>query len=72
MPDRRPDLKLITPSASPAEAAAVVAALERFTRATAPPPAAAAQASDPWRRAAMIEAVSRADPDDAPDPWINT
>ncbi len=34
--NRRPRLKLIAPSASPEEAAAVVAAVERFMRATAP------------------------------------
>ncbi len=36
MPNRRPHFELIAPSASPEEAAAVVAALERFMRATAP------------------------------------
>jgi hypothetical protein len=72
MPNRRPELRLIAPSASPEEAAAVVAALERFMRATAPVPAARAQELDPWRRAAMIEAVSREHPAEMPDPWINT
>ena len=72
MPNRRPELKLIAPAASPEEAAAVVAALERFMRATAPAPAAPAMELDPWRRAATIEAVSREHPADLPDPWINT
>ncbi len=36
MPNRRPQFQLIAPSASPEEAAAVVAALERFMRATVP------------------------------------
>ena len=36
MPNRRPKLEMLTPSASPEEAAAVVAAIERFMRATAP------------------------------------
>jgi len=71
MPNRRPELKLIAPSASPEEAAAVVAALERFMRATAPVPAVAAEEIDPWRRAALLEAVSREHPTDLPDPWIN-
>jgi hypothetical protein len=72
MPNRRPELKLVAPSASPEEAAAVVAALERFMRATAPTPAPRADGLDPWRRAAMIEAVSREHPAELPNPWINT
>jgi hypothetical protein len=48
-------------SASPEEAAAIVAALERFMRATAPPPHfPAPRALDGWRRAALLEGVSRA------------
>ena len=39
MVNRRPQLQLIAPTASPEEAAAIVAALERFMRATAPAPA---------------------------------
>ena len=65
-------VQLIAPSASPEEAAAVVAALERFIRATAPPASSAAQVPDPWRRAALLEAVEREAHDDLPDPWINT
>ena len=37
--NRRPQLQIVAPNASPEEAAAVVAALERFMRDTAPPPA---------------------------------
>jgi hypothetical protein len=55
--NRRPRLKIVAPGASPSEAAAVVAALERFMRDTAPPPAAHAAAHDPWQMAALIEAV---------------
>jgi hypothetical protein len=71
MPDRRPPLRLITPDTSPEEAAAIVAAIERFVRATArlehgP------QAPDPWRRAAMLDRVARAERDDMREPWINT
>ena len=51
-------------SASPAEAAAIVAALERFMRETAPAPAPATAPSDPWIRAAILEGVGRED--DAP------
>jgi hypothetical protein len=72
MPNRRPQLELISPSASPAQAAAIVAALERFMRDTAPPPAPAEQPVDPWLRAAMLEGVSRRAPDDGPEPWLNT
>jgi hypothetical protein len=72
MVNRRPELKLIAPSASLEEAAAVVAALERFMRATAPALAPAAAGLDPWRRAAILEGVSREHRGDVPDPWINT
>ncbi len=72
MPNRRPEFELIAPSASPEEAAAVVAALERFMRATAPALAPAPEELDGWVRAARIEGVSREPETDLPDPWINT
>jgi hypothetical protein len=72
MADRRPRLKLITPSPSPEEAAAIVAAIERFMRATAPAGAAPADAVDPWQRAAILEGVAGAQRSDTLDPWINT
>jgi hypothetical protein len=73
MPSNGRQLKLIAPSASPEEAAAIVAALERFMRATAPAPATPVDdAQDGWRRAAILEGVSRDHPGDVPDPWINT
>jgi hypothetical protein len=59
MPNRRPDLRIVAPGASPREAAAVVAALERFMRDTAPAPAPAGPAVSPWLRAARLEAVDR-------------
>jgi hypothetical protein len=65
-------LQLIAPSATPEEAAAVVAALERFLRATAPPPATSRLRSDGWQRAAMLEAVERDSEADVSHPWINT
>jgi hypothetical protein len=71
MPDRRPQLQLIAPSASPEEAAAIVAALERFLRDTAPA-AGPAETLDPWRRAALLEGITPVDPADLADPWINT
>jgi hypothetical protein len=76
MPNRRPQLELIAPSASPEEAAAIVAALERFMRDTAPVLAAPVEAVDPWLRVALLEGVARnvygSHPPDEPDPWINT
>lgn len=68
MPNRRPQLELFAPTASPAQAAAIVAALERFMRDTAPPPAAAGEAGpEPWARAAMLEAVGHED--EWPSAW---
>jgi hypothetical protein len=68
----RAQLKLISQSASPEEAAAIVAALERFMRDTAPAPAAPSTEPERWQRAAMLEAVSREPGEASPDPWINT
>jgi len=65
-------LELIAPAASPEEAAAIVAALERFMRATAPGSLAPPATPEHWRRAAMLEGVKREERWDAPDPWINT
>jgi hypothetical protein len=59
MPNRRPRLELVGTSATPEEAAAVVAAVERFLRDTAPPPAPAEAPPNPWVRAARLEAVDR-------------
>jgi hypothetical protein len=70
--NRRPKLELIAPAASPAEAAAIVAALERFMRDTAQRGARHAEGADPWVRAAMLEGVSRQGESDELDPWINT
>lgn len=57
--NRRPQLSIVAPGASPEEAAAVVAAIERFMRATAPLPAPPAPRSDPWQQAALYEGVTR-------------
>lgn len=70
--NRRPRLQIVAPSASPEEAAAVAAALERFMREHAPaldgasdaPPAAPGSA---WKRAALDEGVRRQP--DAPAAW---
>jgi hypothetical protein len=50
---------MIAPNASPEEAAAIVAALERFMRDTAPPRVPQVSPPDPWRRAALREGVER-------------
>jgi hypothetical protein len=64
---------IIVPAPHEEETAAIVAALERFMRETAPAPGApATTAADPWRTAALQEGLSRADLHDLPDPWINT
>jgi hypothetical protein len=72
MPNRRPELQLIAPSATPEEAAAVVAALERFMRATAPAVVSHSAGRDPWTHAALIEGVSGGEPSGEWEPWINT
>jgi hypothetical protein len=65
--NRRPQLQIVAPNASPEEAAAVVAALEQFMRATAPPPAEPAAKANPWQQMALHEGVAR-EPQ-APLPW---
>jgi hypothetical protein len=74
MPSSRSSrLKLIAPSASPEEAAAVVAALERFIRATAPAPATEGpRGPEPWQRAAILEGVEREGQGELRDPWIES
>jgi hypothetical protein len=67
--------RLLSPSASPEEAAAIVAALERFMRATATPARSRAEGPDGWQRAARLEGVERWPPEAREgwtDPWINT
>jgi len=55
----------VVPEPTSEEAAAIVAALERFMRATAPPPVASAPVQlDGWHAAALLEGVSR-------DPWAD-
>jgi hypothetical protein len=66
--NRRPQLRIVAPGASPEEAAAVVAALERFMRDTAPTPAPAPPpGAPPWARAAVLEATGYTDV--GPVPW---
>jgi hypothetical protein len=67
-------LTLVDPTAGAEEAAAIVAALERFVRDTAPPPAAAGSpaATEQWRVTGLLEGVEREPRSDLADPWINT
>ena len=71
--NRRPQLRIVAPSASPEEAAAEVAALERFMRETAPVAVASEPELDRWTRTALLEGVRRvADVPPAcgyPHPW---
>ena len=62
MPNRRPQLEIVAPGASPAEAAAVVAALEQFMRQTAPRPAPVAEPPNPWFRRGLLDAIEREPP----------
>lgn len=58
-------------AATPAQAAAVVAALQRFMADTAPPAPAPQDGPDRWRQAALLEGVSREPHSVVPDSWIN-
>lgn len=60
--NRRPQLEIVAPNASPEEAAAVVAALEQFMRETAPVYVAAPELVDRWTRAALLEGVRAPSP----------
>jgi hypothetical protein len=64
--NRRPRLELHGSSATPEEAAAVIAAIEQFLRDTAPPPAPPAEVENPWVGASRLEAVDR---EPAVSPW---
>ena len=58
---------MTTGAASPAEAAAIAAAIEQFIRDTAPAPAAEGPAMNPWLRAGLYEGVGY--PADTPAFW---
>ena len=68
MVNRRPKLSIVAPNAAPEEAAAVVAALERFMRETAPQAAPPPARRDPWLQAALQEGVARQPSE--PLPWL--
>lgn len=65
--NRRPQLTIVAPDASAEEAAAVVAALERFMRGTAPLRTEPQPRRSPWQLAALHEGVSGQPA--APLPW---
>ncbi|MFZ0385674.1 MAG: hypothetical protein WAL22_08425 [Solirubrobacteraceae bacterium] len=67
MVNRRAELTIVAPNASPEEAAAVIAAVQRFMRDAAPALVPAPPARNPWQRAALLEGVDRAPR--APLPW---
>jgi hypothetical protein len=54
----RPQIEILSSGASESEAAAVVAAIERFLADTAPPPEAEAPRISPWARAALEEGIA--------------
>jgi hypothetical protein len=66
VPNRRPHLELVTPAASPEEAAAVIAAVERFMRDHAAP-AAPPEPPSGWVRMARLEAVEK---EPQHEPWL--
>ena len=72
MAARQPLPIVIAPAASAEEAAAIVAAVERFRADTVATPASRGAAPDGWQRAAILEGVSRQTHWDVSDPWINT
>jgi hypothetical protein len=54
----RPRIEIVTGGASDSEAAAVVAAIERFLADTAPAPGPEGPAISPWARAALEEGIA--------------
>jgi hypothetical protein len=68
---RRPAIQVIAPAASPPQAAAIAAALERFLQDTAPVAASAPGPRSHWERAALVEGVCLTGPDawGDPQPW---
>jgi len=59
VPNRRPKLELRGASATPEEAAAVIAAVEQFLRDTVPPVVSEAPKPSRWVLAALREGVER-------------
>jgi hypothetical protein len=57
----RPKIEMVTPAASPEEAAAVAAAIEQFLAETAPAPIAETRRMSPWQWAGLQEGVRRSE-----------
>jgi hypothetical protein len=68
VPNRRPQLELHGSTASPEEAAAVIAAVEQFLRDHAPPAAPAEEATPGWVEAGRLEAIDR---EPRLEPWLH-
>jgi hypothetical protein len=70
-PDMPAQITTIAPPSSGEEAAAIVAALERFAAdtATGRPPDEVAR--DPWQRTALLEGIRRMGTPVAPTTWMN-
>ena len=66
--NRRPQLSITAPAASAEEAAAIVAALERFMRDTAPKRHPPPPQRSAWGRAALLEATGH-EPGAGPISW---
>ena len=68
---RRPTIEVVAPTASPEQAAAIAAALERFLHDTAPSMAPAAARQSRWERAALAQGVCTEGPNawGDPHPW---
>jgi hypothetical protein len=71
-PNGSSHLRAIAPSASPEETAAIVAAIERFRRATSSHAEPQSTDQQGWLRAAILEGVSRQPQGDTSEAWINT
>jgi hypothetical protein len=63
----RPRIAITHSAASPAEAAAIAAAIEQFLRDTAPAPQPETNAMNPWLHAGLMEGIGL--PADLP-PWV--
>jgi hypothetical protein len=59
-------------TAAAEEAAAIVAAIEQFVRASAVPGPERSSPQDRWRRTAILEGIAREPEGDLREPWINT
>jgi hypothetical protein len=66
------DLRSVTPSPTREEAAAIIAAVERFRRATAARDNTPSARTEAWLQTALLEGIERWPAENLGDPWINT